>query len=76
MLRLGTAALFASVLGLRRAGAETAPKAGFQFIVVNDTHWTDRTGEAWFAGLAKQMKSHAEKPELVLLAGQARQFLG
>ena len=67
-MRLGAGALLAAGLWPGAVGAE--PTAGdFSFLVVNDTHWTDRDGAVWFDRLAKQMRGHDEKPELVLLAG-------
>jgi 3',5'-cyclic-AMP phosphodiesterase len=66
LMHLGAGALLAARLW---PGAVDADPGDFHFLVVNDTHWTDRDGAGWFERLAKQMKSHAEKPELVLLAG-------
>src|SRR5262249_31181302 len=70
LMRMSAGALLAAGLwpGTLRAEDEAGP-GDFHFLAVNDTHWTDRHGALWFDGLAKQMKGHAEKPELVLLAG-------
>ena len=67
MLRLGSATLFASVLGLRKSAAETGSKAGFQFIVVNDTHYTEAECGLWLEKAVRQMKTH--KADFCVLAG-------
>lgn len=70
MMRMSAGALLTAGLWPGALGAEDKADAGdFHFLAVNDTHWKDRAGAGWFAGLARQMKGHAEKPELVLLAG-------
>jgi 3',5'-cyclic AMP phosphodiesterase CpdA len=70
LLRLSARTLLAAGLWPGAVGAEDRAGAeDFSFLVVNDTHWKDWQGGDWFAGLAKQLKGHAEKPELLLLAG-------
>jgi 3',5'-cyclic AMP phosphodiesterase CpdA len=58
ILRLGTATFFASMLGLRKTNAAPTAKAGFQFIVVNDTHYTEAECGIWLANAVRQMKIH------------------
>jgi 3',5'-cyclic AMP phosphodiesterase CpdA len=54
--------------GALRADGE-AEAGDFHFLVLNDAHWVDRDDGGWFDGLARQIRGHEEKPELVLLAG-------
>jgi len=54
--------------GVVQAG-ESAPQAHFSFLVVNDLHHLDQKGEPWLEALVKQMKTHAERPEFLLLVG-------
>jgi len=74
ILRLGTAAFFASLLGPRRMGAaysaalpKKASKNAFQFIVVNDTHYTEAECGVWLGKAVTQMKSH--RADFCVIAG-------
>jgi len=63
MLRLSSTALLAMLFGVRRANAiaparKGAPASGFQFIVVNDTHYTEAECGLWLEKAVRQMKSH------------------
>jgi 3',5'-cyclic AMP phosphodiesterase CpdA len=69
LLRRSPAALLAAGVwpGALAAGD---PDAGtFSFLVVNDLHSLDKRCVPWFEKVAKQMAGHAEKPELLLIAG-------
>ncbi len=70
LMRSSAGALLAAGLwpGAHHAEGENA-SGDFPFLVVNDLHWKDKTGADWFARLAKQLTSHAEKPEFMLLVG-------
>jgi 3',5'-cyclic AMP phosphodiesterase CpdA len=67
---MSAGSLLAAGLWPGTLGAGESDTDDFHFLVLNDTHWQGKFGTAdWFGALAKQMKSHEEKPELVLLAG-------
>jgi 3',5'-cyclic AMP phosphodiesterase CpdA len=69
LLHRSPAALLAAGLwpGTLAAGD---PEAGtFSFLVVNDLHSLDKNCRPWFEKVAKEMAGHAEKPELLLIAG-------
>src|SRR5262249_7962407 len=70
LMRLSAGALLAAGVwpGALRAEGE-AETGDFHFLVLNDAHWRDREDGGWFDGLARQIRGHDEKPELVLLAG-------
>ncbi len=70
MLRLGTATAVASFFGLRKASANPEPngsRQSFQFIVVNDTHYTEAECGLWLEKVVSQMKSH--HADFCVLAG-------
>ena len=67
ILRLGSATVVASFLKLRRAVADPVSKQGFQFIVVNDTHYTEAECGIWLAQAVRQMKAH--KADFCVLVG-------
>lgn len=70
LLRQGAAGLFAAGLwpgALRADGAK--PGEDFHFLVVNDTHYLDKRCAPWLEKALAQMKSHKEKIDFCILAG-------
>lgn len=60
LLRLGTASFLAAFLHPRRllAAPEVSTARGFQFLVVNDTHYTEAECGLWLQKAVAQMKTH------------------
>jgi 3',5'-cyclic AMP phosphodiesterase CpdA len=70
MLRLGAGSLLALGLwpGALRAAGKGQPR-DFSFIVVNDIHYFDSHCGDWLQGALHKMKSHPERPDFCLIAG-------
>jgi 3',5'-cyclic AMP phosphodiesterase CpdA len=69
LLRQSPAALLAAGLWPGSLAAGEPDAGAFSFIVANDLHSLNKECAPWFEKVATQMAGHAEKPELVLLAG-------
>lgn len=70
MLRLGSAGLLALGLGpTRLLGQEPSPPGDFDFIAVNDLHFSDQHCRPWFDKVVADMKQSAPTAEFCLLGG-------
>jgi 3',5'-cyclic AMP phosphodiesterase CpdA len=69
LLRQSPAALLAAGLWPGALAAGDPDTGSFSFVVANDLHSLTKDCAPWFEKVAKQMAGHAEKPELVFLAG-------
>jgi 3',5'-cyclic AMP phosphodiesterase CpdA len=69
LLRRTPAALLAAGLWPGTLAAGGSDTGSFSFLVVNDLHSLDKKCEPWFEKVVRQMTTHEEKPELLLIAG-------
>jgi predicted phosphohydrolase len=70
LLRLSAGTLLSAGVwpGVLQAEADGGPD-DFHFIVVNDVHYLNARCGKWFEGVVRRMRSHPEKIEFCLLAG-------
>ncbi|HKB05088.1 MAG TPA: metallophosphoesterase [Gemmataceae bacterium] len=69
LLRRSPAALLAGGMWPGALAAGDPDAGAFTFLVVNDLHSLDKKCRPWFEKVVQQMASHAERPELLLIAG-------
>jgi 3',5'-cyclic AMP phosphodiesterase CpdA len=69
LLRRSPAALLAAGLWPGALAAGDPDAGSFSFVLANDLHSLNKDCAPWFEKVARQMAGHAEKPDLVFLAG-------